>query len=45
MHSMDDSLAELYQAGEITYDTALTNAHDPAGLRARLHPNGAAVSQ
>ena len=33
MHTMDTSLLELYEAGEITYDTALTNASDPAQFR------------
>jgi twitching motility protein PilT len=37
MHTMDDSLVELYEAGEITYDTAINNSYDPAGLRDRIH--------
>jgi twitching motility protein PilT len=37
MHTMDDSLLALYEAGEITYDTAICNSYDPAGLRARIH--------
>ena len=37
MHTMDDSLVDLYQAGDITYDTALSNSYDPKGLRERLH--------
>jgi twitching motility protein PilT len=36
MHLMDDSLLKLYEAGEITYDTALNYSHDPAYLRKRL---------
>ena len=35
MHTMDDCLTGLYEAGEITYDTALTNASDPATFRRR----------
>ena len=34
MHTMDSRLLELYEAGEITYDTALTNASDPKHFRA-----------
>ena len=37
MHTMDDSLLELYETGEITYDTAICNSHDPAALRSRIH--------
>lgn len=37
MHSMDDSLRDLYEAGEITYDTAICNSYDPANLRDRIH--------
>jgi twitching motility protein PilT len=37
MHTMEDSLVALYQAGEITYDTALCNSYDPRSLRERLH--------
>ena len=37
MHTMNDSLLELYEAGEITYDIAICNSHDPAALRARIH--------
>jgi twitching motility protein PilT len=37
MHTMEDSLVELYQAGEITYDTALCNSYDPRSLRERIH--------
>jgi twitching motility protein PilT len=37
MHAMDDSLRELYQAGEITYDTAISNSYDPNALRERIH--------
>jgi twitching motility protein PilT len=37
MHLMDDSLLELYEAGEITYDTAINYSHDPADLRKRIH--------
>jgi Tfp pilus assembly ATPase PilU len=34
---MDDSLLELYESGEITYDVAICNSHDPAALRSRIH--------
>jgi twitching motility protein PilT len=37
MHTMEDSLVELYHAGEITYDTAICNCYDPKSLRDRLH--------
>jgi len=37
MRTMDDSLLELYEAGEITYDTAINNSYDSAGLRSRIH--------
>ena len=37
MMGMDDSLLELYQAGQITYDAALSNAHDPITLRDHMH--------
>ena len=35
MQTMDASLVELYQRGEITYDTALTHCRDPNLLRRR----------
>ncbi|MHC4212757.1 MAG: type IV pilus twitching motility protein PilT [Planctomycetota bacterium] len=37
MHTMDDSLLDLYESGEITYDIAICNSQDPAGLRDRIH--------
>jgi len=37
MRTMDDSLVELYETGEITYDTAINNSYDPAALRDRIH--------
>jgi len=37
MYAMDDSLLELYESGEITYDVAICNSHDPANLRTRIH--------
>lgn len=37
MHLMDDSLLELYEAGEITYETTLNYAHDAAEMRKRIH--------
>ncbi len=33
MRTMDQSLLELYQRGEITYDVALTNAYQPDFIR------------
>ena len=37
MHTLDDSLIKLYEAGEITYDTALSNAQDLPEVRSRIH--------
>ena len=37
MQTMDDSLLELYETGEITYDTAINNSYDPAALRDKIH--------
>jgi len=37
MRTMEDSLLEMYESGEITYDTAINNSYDPAGLRSRIH--------
>jgi twitching motility protein PilT len=37
MHLMDNSLLELYQAGDITYDTAVCNSSDPKNFRDRIH--------
>jgi len=34
MHTMDSQLLTLYEAGEITYDTALTHANDAKHFRA-----------
>jgi len=36
MQSMDEALLNLYETGEITYDTAITNANDPADMRNRI---------
>ncbi len=35
MQTMDGTLLELYQRGDITYDTALSNARDPNFIRTR----------
>ena len=35
MQTMDIALLELYQKGEITYDTAISNARDPETIRRR----------
>jgi twitching motility protein PilT len=37
MHLMDDSLMELYEAGEITYDTAINYSQDPNEIRRKIH--------
>jgi twitching motility protein PilT len=37
MHLMDDSLMELYEAGEITYDTAINYSHDAGEMRRKIH--------
>ncbi len=37
MHTMDNSLFDLYETGEITYDAAMTNSHDPTWMRDRIH--------
>lgn len=37
MHLMDDSLMDLYEAGEITYDTAVNYSHDPGEMRKKIH--------
>jgi twitching motility protein PilT len=37
MVSMDESLLQLYQAGDITVSTALANANFPNDLRDRIH--------
>jgi Tfp pilus assembly ATPase PilU len=36
MHLMDDSICELYQAGEITYESAINNASNPKTMRERI---------
>ncbi len=45
MHLMDDSLVQLYQAGEITYDTAICSSSDPKNLRDRIHKDAAPKDQ
>ncbi len=37
LHTMEDSLLELHETGEITYDTAICNSYDPKNLRDRIH--------
>jgi twitching motility protein PilT len=37
MHTMDQSLLELYEAGQITYDTAINYSHDAAEMRKQIH--------
>jgi twitching motility protein PilT len=36
MHLMDDSLYELYQGGEITYESAINNSFNPKSMRERI---------
>jgi Tfp pilus assembly ATPase PilU len=36
---MDNSLLELYQKGEITYDAALSNAREPDYIRRKIGGN------
>jgi len=38
---MDDSLLELYEAGEITYDSAISYSHDPGEMRKRIYQQNA----
>ena len=38
MVTMDESLAEKYRSGLITYDIALAQAHDPGVLRTMIGP-------
>jgi twitching motility protein PilT len=45
MHSMDDSLFELYEAGEITYDTAINYSGEPVAFRDRIHHGNAPESR
>jgi twitching motility protein PilT len=37
LHTMDDSVLDLYQQGEITYETAITNAWDPMAMKEKMH--------
>lgn len=37
MHTMDDSLYELYEAGDIGYDNAINFSRDPVSMRNRIH--------
>ena len=37
MHTMDSSLLELYEDGEISYDTAINCSHDPAEMKKAIH--------
>jgi twitching motility protein PilT len=36
MHSMDDSLYDLYQSGEITYEAAINHSTHPTHMRQRI---------
>jgi len=37
MRTMDDALLNLYENGDITYETAINNSYDPASLKDRIH--------
>jgi twitching motility protein PilT len=37
MHMMDDSLMELYEAGEITYENAINCSYHPLEMRKKIH--------
>ena len=37
MRLMDDSLIDLYQHGEISYDTCLNNANNPLSVKEKIH--------
>ena len=43
MHTLESSLADLYQRGLITYDAALAQATDPEQLRSLVHPRNNAA--
>ncbi len=45
MHTLDDSLCRLYEAGEITYETAMNHARDPIALRDKIHHKANPQSQ
>ena len=45
MRTMDESLLNLYEAGEITYDTAITNSSDPTAFRSRVHKETQSTEQ
>jgi twitching motility protein PilT len=44
MHTADDSLIALYEAGEISYDTALNNAEDLVEVKSRIHKAPEAIN-
>src|SRR5690606_14831340 len=44
MHTMDQSLADLVNAGAITYDAALTKTHDPSVLKRLVTRESATAS-
>ncbi|MFA5554800.1 MAG: ATPase, T2SS/T4P/T4SS family, partial [Phycisphaerae bacterium] len=37
MHTLDDSLIALYQTGDITYDTLLSNSQDIVDVKSKIH--------
>jgi twitching motility protein PilT len=45
MHTMNDSLLRLYEAGEITYDVTISNSPDPNALRSKIHPEASSAEQ
>ncbi len=40
MHTLDDSLLELYEAGEITYESAINNATHPSFMKDQIIKKG-----
>ncbi|TAL45950.1 MAG: type IV pilus twitching motility protein PilT [Salinibacterium sp.] len=44
MHTMDQHLADLVDAGEITHEVALTKVHDVEGFKRLVHRTGAPTS-
>ncbi len=45
MHIMDDSLLDFYSQGLISYDTLISTAADPAGIKEKIHKNKSAVEK
>jgi twitching motility protein PilT len=45
MHTMDDSLLELYDQGLIGYDTIINTSQDPIGMKDKIHKQKNAVNK